>query len=613
MPIADSTFRSVRRGLIVEALLVLVVSLGLLTACDSGGMNGETGMPARVRLTFADDASFIVDSTVTATATVLDAEERPVKGATVNWTAEQGQLDSSMTSTDADGTTQTRWTLGPKTTGSDAQSLTASIEGATDVATSQAVDVNPGPVTSIFVQANRDTIAVDSSATLSIDRLEDANGNRIQNLSQYTFTWNSLTPDTATVTSGDPSTSAQVQGVGHGAAQVTVSTGGAPKAGLAAIQSASGAAADTIEIEVLEHELRGVWLTTTDSNVLNSRANIEEAMDFLAEHNFNTVFPVVWNNAATTYPSTVMDTLIGRPIKPEFEGRDPLQEVVEEAHERGIAVIPWFEFGFAASFSADGGPIIEEKPSWAAKDKDGNLLTKQGFEWMNAYKPAVRDFMMALILEVIRNYDVDGVQGDDRLPASPVEGGYSEFTKQLYRQEHDGQDPPSNESDSEWMQWRADKLNAFGQRVYDEVKAVDEDLVVSWSPSVWRFSFREFLQDWPAWINQGFTDLMHPQVYRRDVGAYKETLNAQGPSRVGWDEDAIIGFYPGVLLKVGGFVATPEDIKTMVRANRKRGYMGEVFFFYEGLREFDADVAEALKRTHYRDPAPLPFKRASRH
>jgi len=588
----------------------LLMGAVLLGACDSGGMEGP-GPPARIDLSFEEDASFVVDSTVTVTATVLDAEDRSLSDVTVRWTPETGQVDPGTSTTDANGETETDWTLGPETTGADAQSLTVTIETASDVSTTRSVDVNPGPISSLSIEPSQDTIAVDSTALLAAVDLTDANGNPIQDASQYTFTWESLTPDTATVETTDSPLEARLTGIGHGTAQIVVSTGGAPNASVAAIKSASGAAADTAAVRVLRHELRGVWLTTTDSDVLNSRANIAEAMDFLDEHNFNAVFPVVWNNAATTYPSTVMDTLIGRSIKPEFEGRDPLQEVVEEAHEHDIAVIPWFEFGFVASFDADGGPIIEERPSWAAKDRDGNLLTKQSFEWMNAYKPAVQDFILSLFMEVVRNYDVDGVQGDDRLPASPVEGGYSEFTKELYRSEHNGENPPSDPRDDEWMRWRADKLNAFGQRLYDEVKAEDERLMVSWAPSIWSFSFREFLQDWPTWINQGSADLLHPQVFRRDVNVYESTLDAQSPGRVGWDEDQLRGFYPGVLLKVGGFVATPEDIKAMVQANRERGYNGEVFFFYEGLREFDADVAEALKQSYYRDPAPLPFRRAS--
>ncbi|WP_267255615.1 hypothetical protein [Nostoc sphaeroides] len=40
-------------------------------------------------------------------------------------------------------------------------------------------------------------------------------------------------------------------------------------------------------------EIRGIWITTTASEVLNSRKNIAEAMNFLAETGFNVVFPVV--------------------------------------------------------------------------------------------------------------------------------------------------------------------------------------------------------------------------------------------------------------------------------------------------------------------------------
>ena len=579
-------------------------------ACDSGGDDGP-GPPARIDVQFASSAAFVVDSTVTATASVSDANGQALSNVTVQWTAQNGRVDPRTGTTDPTGEVETAWTLGTETTGADAQSIQASVQNASDVSVTRSVDVNPGPVRQIEAAVEKSVLPVDSTTTVSIARLTDAFGNEITDTDQYSYTWTSLAPDSATVTANSPATSAQVTGVGDGVAPIVVSTGGSPNATLEGLRKANGAAADTVDVDVRQHELRGVWLTNVDSDVLNSRANIEEAMQFLADHNFNTVFPVVWNQAATMYPSTVMDTLINRRIDPEYAGRDPLQEIIEEAHERGIAVIPWFEYGFASSFSSGGGPILDEFPQWAAKDQEGDLLTKNGFEWMNPYHPGVRTLMMSLIMEVVNNYDIDGIQGDDRLPAHPVEGGYSSFTKDLYRQEHDGQDPPSNMRDPSWMQWRADILNAFGQNVYDNVKAVDDDLIVSWSPSVWTFSYREYLQEWPAWVNQGFTDIIHPQVYRRDVGSYRATLDAQAPDRAGWNRDAVVGFYPGVLLKVGGYVATPEDIKAFVQANRERGYQGEVYFFYEGLRAFDADVAEALVSSYYRDPAPLPFKRAS--
>ena len=354
-------------------------------------------------------------------------------------------------------------------------------------------------------------------------------------------------------------------------------------------------------------ELRGVWLTNVDSDVLDSRENIEEAMAFLAEHNFNVVFPVVWNDGATMYPSAVMDSLTGQPIDPQYEGRDPLGELVAAAHDRGLVVIPWFEFGFASSYGTEGaGPILQKHPQWAARDTSGALVTKNGFDWMNGYRPAVQDFLMNLVMEVVENYDVDGIQGDDRLPANPVEGGYSDYTKSLYRQEHDGSNPPTDPRDEGWKQWRADKLSDFGRHMYDDVKAVDSSLVVSWAPSPYPFGYNEYLQDWPAWINRGFTDLIHPQVYRRNVQEYEDFLDTQRADQAGWDGSNVHGFYPGVLMKVGDYRMTPEELKTVIRTNRSRGIEGEVFFFYEGLREDGDELADVLKSC-YREPADLPF------
>jgi uncharacterized lipoprotein YddW (UPF0748 family) len=349
-----------------------------------------------------------------------------------------------------------------------------------------------------------------------------------------------------------------------------------------------------------------VWVTNVDSDVLDSRAHIEAAMVFLAEHNFNVVYPVVWNDAATTYPSAVMDTLVGRPIDPRYAGRDPLRELVEAAHAEGLAVIPWFEFGFAASYRADGGPLLDKYPQWAARDTSGALVTKNGFDWMNAYRPAVQDLLLALIREVVRTYDVDGVQGDDRLPASPVEAGYSEHTRALYRDAHDGRSPPRDPRNEAWKQWRADRLGDFGRRVYDAVKAIDSSLVVSWAPSPYPFGYDEYLQDWPAWIDRGVTDLIHPQVYRRDVAAYEDFLATQLPDAAGWSPDRVLGFYPGVLMKVGDYRMSPQALREVLRINREHGLRGEVFFFYEGLREDDGALADVLDSC-YRHPATLPF------
>lgn len=353
-------------------------------------------------------------------------------------------------------------------------------------------------------------------------------------------------------------------------------------------------------------ELRGVWLTNVDSDVLDSREKIAEAMQFLADHHFNVVFPVVWNDALTLYPSRTMDSLFGVPISPRFTGRDPLAEVIQEAHARRIAVIPWFEYGFAAAYQKQGGHLLAKFPHWAARDREGNLLTKNGFEWLNGYHPEVQDFLLALVREVVQNYAVDGVQGDDRLPAQPIEGGYSVFTDSLYRATHAGNPPPADPRDPTWQRWRGDLMNQFGRRLYQAVKVIKPDIIVSWAPSIFPWSFDEYLQDWPAWIRGHYADLVIPQVYRYQMSQYRTTLGAlrtDVPSEFNQ-------LYPGVLMNVGDYLIPVDYLLAAVACNRQQGYSGEVFFFYEGLRKQDGLLARKLREQFYQQPAALPFRPA---
>ena len=65
-----------------------------------------------------------------------------------------------------------------------------------------------------------------------------------------------------------------------------------------------------------EFEVRGTWITNVDSDVLLSRESIAEAMEFLADHNFNLVCPVVWNKGVPLFKSEVMNQSFGITILP---------------------------------------------------------------------------------------------------------------------------------------------------------------------------------------------------------------------------------------------------------------------------------------------------------
>lgn len=346
--------------------------------------------------------------------------------------------------------------------------------------------------------------------------------------------------------------------------------------------------------------VRGVWLTNVASEVLYSRKNIEEAVNNCAQMGFNTIFVVTYNGGFTTYPSAVMEDLTGTKIDPDFEGRDPLQELIEEAHKKNIKVFAWFEFGFASSHrDSTGGPIVHTKPHWASRDIRGKITEKNEFQWLNPFHPEVQGFVSDLIMEVVQNYDIDGIQGDDRLPALPSNGGYSEYTVNLYKQENNGMAPPDYDKDYAWIKWRSDKLTSFLKTLVNTLRTENPSLVISMAPSIYPWSEENYLQNWPKWLELGLVDLMIPQVYRYNIEAYKHEMDQIFNQQVGSYNHFRV--YPGVLLQVGDYNPSDKFLTEMIDYNRIKNVNGEVYFFYEGIHSF-----QKLFESRYSDGAIFP-------
>ncbi|MEG4446436.1 family 10 glycosylhydrolase [Microcoleus sp. AT9_B5] len=343
--------------------------------------------------------------------------------------------------------------------------------------------------------------------------------------------------------------------------------------------------------------IRGVWIPTTDCKVLTSKERIAEAMDFLADTGFNTVFPIIWNQGYTAYPSGIMRENFGVEIDSRYQGRDPLAEICVEAKRVGLKVIPCFEYGFVSSYNRKGGHLLAKKPEWIARDASGNLLKKNNFDWMNSLDPEVQDFVLGLMLEVAKNYPVYGVQGDDRI-AFPVEGGYDEKTVKRYREEC-GKAAPSDCKEQHWLQWRANIITEFVARLYREVKAINPDLLLSMSPSPYDWGLVEYLQDSKAWLDKNLVDLLHPQFYRRDFNAYKQLVDKMMAGQLSGQQVKCVS--PGILLTNRGskYSITPELLLQVIAYNRSCGIQGEVMFFYEGLRDNDNALAKVLKKGPY--------------
>ncbi|HEX9975384.1 MAG TPA: hypothetical protein VGD14_25250, partial [bacterium] len=125
-------------------------------------------------------------------------------------------------------------------------------------------------------------------------------------------------------------------------------------------------------------------------------------------------------------------------------------------------------------------------------------------------------------------------------------------------------------------------------------------------PSIYPWAFDEYLQDWPTWLTGGYADLVIPQCYRNDLKEYKATLDEMIPEFLTISpSDKII--FPGILMNVGDYTMSENFLLKALDYNREKGYQGEVFFFYEGLRKNNDRLAKALLSGFYKNPAKLPW------
>lgn len=358
------------------------------------------------------------------------------------------------------------------------------------------------------------------------------------------------------------------------------------------------------QVPLTTTEIRGVWLTNVNSGVLFVPGGVTRAFRQLSQLNFNTVYPVVWNRGETFYPSVVAKQFTGhsrnRLLRLSNFGRDGLKQMVKQGHSQGLRVIPWFEYGFLAPANSE---LVQRHPDWLTQDKEGHrtlnqskmrlfgetIVVKQVL--LNPLYPEVRQFIKNLILEVVTQYDVDGIQLDDHF-SLPVEFGYDDYTSWLYKQENGGKSPPNDPFDAEWVQWRAEKLTEVMGEIYQAVKAVKPNCLISLSPNSQGFSYKYYLQDWQTWVNLGYVEELILQVYRDEKDTFVRELEQSAVKRA--KEQIPVGV--GILTGLVGHPVPIEQIAKQVKLARSQGLDGVSFFYWESLWSYLAPESPHQRR-----------------
>jgi uncharacterized lipoprotein YddW (UPF0748 family) len=371
----------------------------------------------------------------------------------------------------------------------------------------------------------------------------------------------------------------------------------------------------------LKREFRGVWVATVANIDWPSKpglpadkqkAELVAILDKAVELRLNAVVFQVRPMADALYESKLepwSEYLTGTIGK--GPGYDPLAFAVEEAHKRGLELHAWFN-----PYRARHPSAKSEAPKDHITKSRPDLAKPYGtHSWMNPTHADVQNHSLAVILDVVKRYDVDGIHIDDYFYP------YKEKDK-------DKQIIPFPDDDT-WDayqkaggklardDWRRDAVNAFVKRMYTETKKAKPWVKVGISPfGIWRpghpqgiaglDQFAELYADAKLWFNEGWVDYFTPQLYW-PIAQEKQSF----PKLLEWwagENTKKRHLWPGLYTsRVGASEKTWEakEVADQIAITRKRKDAGVVHFSMKALMRNTGGIADELKKV-YAEPALVP-------
>lgn len=360
-----------------------------------------------------------------------------------------------------------------------------------------------------------------------------------------------------------------------------------------------------------DSSLKGVWVSTvfnldwpsssTYGNSFEQQKEFQQLLDDLLVMGMNTVYVQVRPSADALYPSSLVPWskyLTGTQGKdPDY---DPLAFMIEETHKRGMEFHAWFN-PFRANTdtkvdSLASNHVAKQHPEWIV-EADKKLYINPGI-------PQARQHIIDTIMEVVTQYDIDGVHLDDYFYPSNVafhdDAAYSVYNSGGF-----------NKAD-----WRRANINDFVQQLGQAIREFDPQIEYGISPfGVWRnkaddpsgsdtqagvTTYDDMYADVRTWIQQGWIDYVMPQIYWSlsfSKARYDKLVDWWVQEVAGTNVDLYIGHSPYKLgTKEAGWQSAQEIIKQLDYNKQYPQVKGDVFFSAKDLRRNPLGIVELLRQ-----------------
>ncbi|MDB6019179.1 MAG: hypothetical protein JWR19_3668 [Pedosphaera sp.] len=394
---------------------------------------------------------------------------------------------------------------------------------------------------------------------------------------------------------------------------------------LAALSSTAASATyspATVEPPWVSREFRAVWIATVKNvdwpsrpglPVEQQQAEMLAILDRAVKMNLNAVIFQVRPACDTLYESHIepwsyyLTGVMGQAPRPFY---DPLNFAISEAHKRGLELHAWFS-PYRAGFITDKISPAANHFSRTRPDlvrKYGSLL------WLDPGEKEVQAHAIAVIMDVVNRYDIDGIHFDDRL-AYPEKDGETkniEFPDLATWKRYLADGGNLSRDD-----WRRENVNTFVHNVYDAIKAAKPWVKVGIAPpGIWqpgypsqikgRNNYATLYVDARKWLMKGWVDYLSPQLYWSIAQP-----DTSFPVLLKWwleQNPKHRNIWPGLNSGNVGSKWRSEEIIDQIKITREQcgGVAGAAHYSAKCLLEDRGGLASALANGIYAKPALVP-------
>jgi uncharacterized lipoprotein YddW (UPF0748 family) len=333
--------------------------------------------------------------------------------------------------------------------------------------------------------------------------------------------------------------------------------------------------------------VRGVWMHPGFFGPDKAAAieKMRTTLDEYARAGINTLIMLVKNTSGHVYFASEIGVPDGA-YNWDFFGT-----FLNEAKKRKMEVHPWFcVFPESAILGQ-----VRQHPEW--------LITSPKHEMVGAVNPAlpaVREYEISLMLEVVRKYDVSWVHLDYiRYPCEPTEPFFS-FDPETLRlfNEDTGIDMAAikardtgNPVWNVWLRWNTDRVTVFVRELKAALKSAGRKVKISAAVFPDAANARVMIgQDWAAWGREGLVDMLNPMIYTNDAKLYEKLTR----EAVGYGKGHAL-VCPGIGIGTSHNQNTPEGMIEQMRLSKTLKADGVVYFSSNSLKQPFLDALKNLK------------------